>query len=96
MDLPFELHCAVLAAGACCSELGAQHYGMADEIEFLENYKTHVASTVIMMQVQPPVRTHTAAGCLALTSMDRQVYTLTFMLPVGWHKIHSQLVHIKR
>lgn len=25
---------------------------MADEIEFLENYKTHVASTVIMMQVQ--------------------------------------------
>ena len=33
--------------------MGAQHYGMADEIEFLENYKTHVASTVIMMQVQP-------------------------------------------
>ena len=25
---------------------------MADEIEFLENYKTHVASAVIMMQVQ--------------------------------------------
>ena len=24
---------------------------MADEIEFIENYKTHVASAVIMMQV---------------------------------------------
>lgn len=43
------------AAGACCSDLGVQHYGMADEIEFLENYKTHVASTVIMMQVWPVV-----------------------------------------
>ena len=42
-------------AGSCCSDLGVEHYGMADEIEFLENYKTHVASAVIMMQVaQPP------------------------------------------
>ena len=39
-------------AGACCSDLGAEHYGTADEIEFLENYKTHVASTIIMMQVR--------------------------------------------
>ena len=38
-------------AGSCCSDLGVEHYGMADEIEFLENYKTHVASAVIMMQV---------------------------------------------
>lgn len=52
------------AAGACCSNLGVQHYGMADEIEFLENYKTHVASTVIMMQVQPPFGDSTGACCL--------------------------------
>lgn len=51
--LPSVLECVLLAAGACCSDLGVQHYGMADEVEFLENYKTHVASTVIMMQVQP-------------------------------------------
>ncbi len=38
-------------AGSCCSDLGVEHYGMADEIEFFENYKTHVASAVVMMQV---------------------------------------------
>ena len=42
---------AMFLAGSCCSDLGAQHYGMADEIEFIENYKTHVASAVIMMKV---------------------------------------------
>lgn len=42
-------------AGACSSDLGAQHYGMADEIEFIENYKTHVASAVVMMKVCLPV-----------------------------------------
>lgn len=40
-----------VGAGSCCSDLGVEHYGMADEIEFIENYKTHVASAVIMMQV---------------------------------------------
>lgn len=57
-------HSSTSAAGACCSDLGVQHYGMADEIEFLENYKTHVASTVIMMQVRLPVRGGVPPRCM--------------------------------
>ena len=75
-------------AGACCSDLGVQHYGMADETEFLENYKTHVASTVIMMQVWPPVgvgpccmhyaRKHALQPC-CLSALHLAFYTVRRM-----------------
>lgn len=82
------------AAGACCSDLGAQHYGLADEIEFLENYKTHVASAVIMMQVQPPTG---ESHCCMLSASNQYgvMSTLTaVMLPFGWYNANSQRRHI--
>ncbi|KAL3148701.1 hypothetical protein ABBQ38_014114 [Trebouxia sp. C0009 RCD-2024] len=58
--------------GACCSDLGVQHYGMADEIEFLENYKTHVASTVIMMQAALPYLERNKGTIINMSSMMSQ------------------------
>lgn len=81
--LPPVLQCGVLAAGACCSDLGVQHYGMADEIEFLENYKTHVASTVIMMQVQPHSGTSYCCTLSASNEYDVACVCIACMLPSG-------------
>lgn len=87
--LPPVLQCGSLAAGACCSDLGVQHYGMADEIEFLENYKTHVASIVIMMQVQP----HSGASyCCTLSASNEYgvaCVCIACMLPSGWQSMQS-------
>lgn len=58
--------------GSCCSDLGVEHYGMADEIEFLENYKTHVASAVIMMQAALPHLIKSRGTIVNMSSMMSQ------------------------